>query len=131
MTARRLAWAAAALLALVGNSCGGEERSPASPSPIRSIVPNLERYPITAVDYHFHDAHPTAPLPGDGVILVKNEGRNLHNATIDGTTYSRDVRPGKELRIDTAEVFTAPGRYRLVCKYHVDRKMAGTIIIEE
>jgi hypothetical protein len=129
VTARRLAWAAAALLAL-GSSCGGEERSPASPSPIRSIVPNLERYPITAIDYHFHDAHPTAALPPDGVILVRNEGRNLHNATIDGTDYSRDVRPGEELRIDTAEVFTEPGRYRLVCKYHLDRRMIGTIVIE-
>jgi plastocyanin len=102
----------ALVLALV---LGGEEPSP---------------YVITAIDYHFHDAHPTFPIAPGRDLVVKNAGRNLHNVSIPALGYSRDVAPGEQLVIpDVASLFDSPGRYTLVCIYHQDRGMNGTLVI--
>jgi hypothetical protein len=87
-------------------------------------------YFVTAIDYHFHDAHPTVPLTRDRRLVIVNEGSNLHNVTIVGTDFSRDVRPGHHIairRIDS--LFAKPGRYPFFCSYHVDRGMKGVIVV--
>jgi hypothetical protein len=87
-------------------------------------------YVVSAIDYHFHDAHPTFPIGPDRDLVVKNVGRNLHNVTIPALGYSHDVRPGQELTIaDVAERLGAPGRYAFFCRFHRDRGMRGSIII--
>jgi plastocyanin len=87
-------------------------------------------YVITAIDYHFHDAHPTFPIGPGRDLVVKNAGRNVHNVTIAALDYSEDVRPGGELVIeDVASRLGAPGSYTLFCKYHEDREMTGSIVI--
>jgi plastocyanin len=87
-------------------------------------------YVITAIDYHFHDAHPTFPIAPGRDLVVKNEGRNTHNVTIPALDYSRDVEPGERLVItDFASRFAGPGRYTLVCLIHQDRGMNGTLVI--
>lgn len=87
-------------------------------------------YVVSAIDYHFHDAHPTFPIGPDRDLVVKNVGRNLHNVTIPALGYSQDVRPGQELTIvDVAERLGAPGRYRFFCRFHRDRGMKGLIVI--
>lgn len=89
-----------------------------------------EPYVITAIDYHFHDAHPTFPIAPGRDLVVHNAGRNLHNVTIPALDYSEDVKPGEELVIeDVASQFGAAGRYTLVCLYHQDRGMSGTLVI--
>ena len=52
-------------------------------------------YVVTAIDYHFHDAHPTFPIGLGRDLVVKNQGRNLHNVTIPALGYSRDVAAGR------------------------------------
>ncbi|HJU57867.1 MAG TPA: cupredoxin domain-containing protein [Actinomycetota bacterium] len=88
-------------------------------------------YVVTAIDYHFHDAHPTLPIGAGRALVVKNEGRNVHNVTVDALGFSRDVRPGARLTIDDISDRLAPGRYVVMCRYHVDRGMTGTIVIAE
>jgi plastocyanin len=85
---------------------------------------------VTAVDDHFHDAHPSGPIHIGNALVFHNEGSNLHNVTIEGTTYSHDLPVDGTLRIDPAsDVFPGPGTYRLICKYHVDRGMKGRLVI--
>lgn len=86
-------------------------------------------YVVTAIDYHFHDAHPTFPIGPDRDLVVKNAGRNLHNVTIPALDYSRNVRPGEQLTIGDIADRLSPGRYVLFCKIHVDRGMSGVIVI--
>jgi plastocyanin len=87
-------------------------------------------YVITAIDYHFHDAHPTFPIAPGRDLVVKNAGRNLHNVSIPALDYSEDVRPGEQIVIpDVASQFASSGRYTLVCVYHQDRGMNGTLVI--
>ena len=86
-------------------------------------------YVVTAIDYHFHDAHPTFPIGPDRDFVVKNAGRNLHNVTIPALNYSRNVRPGEQLTIADIAGQLSPGRYVLFCKIHVDRGMSGVIVI--
>jgi plastocyanin len=87
-------------------------------------------YFVTAIDYHFHDAHPTVPLTPDRVLVVTNEGSDVHNVTIPGTTFSRDVRPGHSLYVGRiGSLFTKPGRYPFFCRYHLDRGMKGVIVV--
>ncbi len=86
-------------------------------------------YVISAIDYHFHDAHPTEELAPDREIVVSNQGRNVHNVTIEGTGYSVDVQPGERLSLGPAGVRFPPGRSAIVCRYHADRGMSGTILV--
>jgi hypothetical protein len=98
--------------------------------PGRSSADPEGPYVVSAIDYHFHDAHPTFPIGPDRDLVVKNVGRNLHNVTIPSLDYSRDVRPGQELTIaDVAERLGAPGRYAFFCRFHRDRGMKGLIVI--
>jgi plastocyanin len=87
-------------------------------------------YVVTAIDYHFHDAHPTQPIGPGRDLVVNNVGRNIHNVTITGTDFSEDVRPGEQLRIpDIAAFLGGPGTYSFYCVYHVPQGMIGVIII--
>lgn len=86
-------------------------------------------YVVTAIDNHFHDAHPTLPI-GDGHdLVVRNRGRNLHNVTIDALGFSGDVQPGGQITVEDITERLEPGRYVLVCRYHEDLGMTGTIVI--
>jgi plastocyanin len=88
-------------------------------------------YVVTAIDYHFHDAHPTFPIGPDRDLVVENQGRNLHNVTIPALNYSRNVEPGDQLTISNIAGQLAPGRYAMFCKIHVDRGMSGVIVIAD
>ena len=87
-------------------------------------------YVVTAIDYHFHDAHPTTPIGPGRDLVVTNDGRNVHNVTIPGTTYSQDVAPGHRLVIhDIAAFLGGPGEYPFFCRHHESLGMTGVIII--
>jgi plastocyanin len=86
-------------------------------------------YVVTAIDYHFHDAHPTFPITPGRELIVDNEGRNVHNVTIPALGFAGDVRPGGRLVVGEVAAELAPGRYELVCEIHIDRGMTGVIVI--
>ena len=87
-------------------------------------------YVITAIDYHFHDAHPTTPIGPGRDLVVQNDGRNVHNVTIPGTTYSQDVAPGRRLVIrDIAAFLGGPGEYPFFCRFHHSLGMTGVIVV--
>ena len=87
-------------------------------------------YHVTAIDYHFHDAHPTPPLDPDRTIVVTNDGRNTHNVSIPGTGFSRDVEPGGRIALhDIGALFGGAGPHVFVCRYHVALGMRGTVVI--
>ena len=88
-------------------------------------------YVVTAIDYHFHDAHPTVPIGQGRDLVVKNASvENTHNVTIEAIGFSEDVPPGDQIVIgDIASRFAGPGEYQLFCRYHRDRGMTGIIVI--
>jgi plastocyanin len=87
-------------------------------------------YVVTAINYHFHDAHPTLPLQEGQDLVVKNAAENLHNVTIPALGISQDIPPGGQIRFpDIASSFAKPGRYTFYCQYHHDRGMTGVIVI--
>jgi plastocyanin len=87
-------------------------------------------YVVTAIDYHFHDAHPSFPIRLDRAVQFSNQGRNPHNVTIEGTLFDRTIRPGERMTIDPiASVLPEPGRYPFFCKLHADRGMSGVLVI--
>jgi plastocyanin len=86
-------------------------------------------YVVTAIDYHFHDAHPTLPIGPGRDLIVRNQGRNLHNVTIPALGYARNVQPGDQLELDDIADMLVPGRYVMFCKIHRDRGMSGVIVI--
>jgi plastocyanin len=85
---------------------------------------------VSAVDYHFHDAHPTPHLALNETLVVINYGTNAHNVTIPGIGYSAIVAPGKSLIIrNVGARLGGYGRYFMYCAYHRDLGMKGTIVI--
>jgi hypothetical protein len=89
-------------------------------------------YVMTAIDYHFHDAHPSLAIPLDRAVQFSNQGQNPHNVTIRGTDYDRTMQPGERITIDPiGSLLPAPGRYPFVCKLHADRAMSGVLVLVE
>jgi plastocyanin len=89
-------------------------------------------YVVTAIDYHFHDAHPSLPISVERAIQFSNQGRNRHNVSIEGTSFDEMIRPGKRLSIDPiGSLLSEPGRYPFVCKIHADRGMSGVLVVVE
>jgi len=86
-------------------------------------------YVITAIDYHFHDAHPTFPIAPGRDLVVRNEGRNVHNVTILALDVASDVAPGDEFTVEDIAGRLEPGSYELFCRFHEDRGMTGVIVI--
>jgi plastocyanin len=87
-------------------------------------------YVVTAIDYHFHDAHPTLPIGPGRDLIVRNQGRNLHNVTIPALGISRDVRPGGQVAVGSIADRLPPGRYELFCQIHLAAfGMKGVIVI--
>jgi hypothetical protein len=88
-------------------------------------------YVVTAIDYHFHDAHPSRRLSPDREVVISNQGSNVHNVTFELTTFVRDIRPGERLSLGPiGDLLDEPGRYRFACKYHLDRGMSGVLIVD-
>jgi cupredoxin-like protein len=111
-------WATALILLAVGGCETGDAAPPNGP------------YVVTAVDYHFHDAHPSLPIVLDRAVQFSNQGRNPHNVTIEGTGFDRVVRPGQRITIDPiGSLLPAPGRYPFVCRFHADRGMSGVLVV--
>ena len=89
-------------------------------------------YGVTAIDYHFHDAHPTLPLSPDRTIVVTNEGRVRHNVSIPGTNFTKDIEPGDRIVLrDVGELFGGPGTHVFICRYHASLGMRGTVIVAD
>ena len=87
-------------------------------------------YGITAIDYHFHDTHPSLPLMPDRTVLWTNQGQVRHNVTIPGLQFSRDIAPGEGFRIkDLGRELGGPGVYTFYCRYHASLGMTGVIVI--
>jgi plastocyanin len=107
--------------ALLAASCSQNTATPSgNPGP----------YVVTAIDYHFHDAHPSLPIRLGRAVQFSNQGRNQHNVTIEGTGYDRTFGPGKRITIRPIRSLLAePGRYAFVCKLHADRGMSGVLVL--
>jgi hypothetical protein len=119
-----------ALLLALTTACSPNGPSPDGSPPI--LQDPTRPYVVTAVDNHFHDAHPSEPLALDRSLVFKNAGRNLHNVTIAGTTLTRDLDPGASFTIPSlGSLVAGPGRYRLICKYHADVGMSGDLVVVE
>jgi plastocyanin len=115
-SAARIWVAAAALITLVAAGLLSRQPSP--------------DYVVTAIDYHFHDAHPTLPIGPGRALVVKDASTNVHNVTIPALGISQDIPPGGQIRFpDIAESFAHPGRYTFYCQYHNDRGMTGVIVV--
>jgi plastocyanin len=115
------------LVALV--ACTKSQASALPPITLGSDDPSSP-YGITAIDYHFHDAHPTIPLAPTRTVLWTNAGSVKHNVTIPGLGYSKDLPVGATIQIaDLGQKLGGPGIYPFFCKYHYSLGMAGVIVI--
>jgi Cupredoxin-like domain len=126
---RRSRWLGVALLILV--SCSSSRAATGPPLiTIGSDDPNAP-YGIVAINYHFHDAHPSIPLATTRTVLWVNEGTVKHNVTFPELGFSKDIQVGQTIRIkDLGQKLGGPGTYTFYCKYHEALGMVGTIIIK-
>jgi hypothetical protein len=119
-----LAFALAAMVA-----CGG------GPKPFHAVIvqgsddPTLP-FGVTAIDYHFHDTHPSIALTTDRAVSWVNAGQVRHNVTIPALGFSRTIKPGQGFVIKAlGEKLGGPGVYTFYCRFHVSLGMTGVIVI--
>ncbi|MEA2520465.1 MAG: Cupredoxin-like domain [Actinomycetota bacterium] len=112
------------------SASGGPSRAP-QPLPIVQQPDNpAVPYGITAIDYHFHDTHPSLPLTADRTVLWTNQGQVLHNVTIPELNFSKDIAPGEGFAIkDLGRKLGGEGVYTFFCAYHESVGMTGVIVI--
>jgi hypothetical protein len=125
--------ALAMVLVLLPGCKGGASGDPASGIPVitqGSDDPSLP-YGIVAIDYHFHDAHPSIPLDLSRDVTFSNAGSLLHNVTFPQFGYSKDLPVGSTIEIrNLGEKLGGPGIYTFFCSYHASSfGMIGTIVI--
>lgn len=63
-----------------------------------------------------------------GTYTLDNQGKALHNLTVEDGDIDVDVQAGQAQEID---IDLDPGEYEMVCKYHVAQGMTGTLVVEE
>jgi hypothetical protein len=114
-----------AVLGLLIACSGSDEERRALPQPTTGP------YVSVAVDNHFHDVHPEddIEIAADRPLVIRNQGRNLHNVTIATAGIDRDIRPGREFRLDRIGDRLDPGVHTIVCKYHADQGMDGRLSV--
>jgi plastocyanin len=93
--------------------------------------PSTGPFVTVAVDNHFHDIHPVdhTRIAEDRPFILKNEGRNLHNFTVVGTSISVDVAPGHRMTWSRLGDHLPPGSYTVFCKYHAYLNMTGDFVV--
>lgn len=88
-------------------------------------------YGIVAINYHFHDAHPSIPLTANRTVTWVNEATLKHNVTFPSIGFSQDLPVGGTITIkDLGDKLGGPGVYTFYCKYHEPLGMVGTIVIK-
>jgi plastocyanin len=105
---------------------------PATSAPVIRTLPDDPSLPyvITAIDYHFHDAHPTRDLDPTRAVTFSSQGSVMHNVTIPASGYSHDLAPGQRITLDAlGKRLGGAGTYEMFCAYHVAQGMRGTIVI--
>jgi len=121
---------ASGLAACTGAGAGG---SPTLPPEARvSVLPDdpSQPYGIVAIEYHFHDAHPSRPLSVNRTVVFSNQGTLKHNVTFPQFGFSQDFSPGQTITIkDLGQKLGGPGVYTFFCKYHANLGMVGTVIV--
>jgi hypothetical protein len=125
---------ACCLIAMVAAGCteGTKGATPTPESQI-SILPDNPSLPygIVAINYHFHDAHPSRPLLPTRTVVFTNQSTLKHNITFPQFGFSRDFEPGETITIkDLGDKLGGPGEYTFFCKYHEVLGMVGTVVIE-
>jgi hypothetical protein len=103
-----------------------------APLPILTEPDNPNQpYGIVAIEYHFHDAHPSLPLAPTRSVTWTNEGTLTHNVSIPQIGFSRDFTPGQTITIkDLGKELGGPGVYQFFCRFHEQLGMIGTLVIK-
>jgi plastocyanin len=122
------------VIAAVFLACAACSSASGSASTLPAIIQQpddpSQPYGIVAINYHFHDAHPSLPLLPNRTVTWTNDGSVLHNVTFPTIGFSRDFRVGATFKIaDLGRKLGGPGTYTFYCKYHQTLGMVGTIII--
>ncbi len=124
--------AVALVLALAALAAGLGIGASGSGAPAVTFLPDnpSKPYTITAIDYHFHDAHPTIPLSPDRTVRWTNQGTLVHNVTIPAIGFSKDIPVGGAIEIDRlGQELGGSGTYTFFCRYHANLGMSGTIVV--
>ena len=124
-----------ALVVLAAPACSSDsgqedDRSNVLPG---KIQPTDGPYVSVAVDNHFHDIHVNEDIEidADRAFVIRNEGRNLHNVSIRGTSIDRDIRTGESFRLTPVGDKLPPGTYQIFCRYHDYEGMTGEIMVTD
>jgi plastocyanin len=119
-----------AALTLVGAACGGDEpttggTTPPPTGPTETTgSPPAGAVTLTMTDNVFDPVDVT--IASGGELEMVNAGAALHNVTIEGTDFDKDVNAGET---ETEAVEVSAGEYRMFCEYHEALGMEGTLTV--
>lgn len=113
-------------MVVLAAGCGGSEQQAGASQPSESGGGGSEAVATSVLTMKDNAFDPrSAAIDGTTFKLV-NEGKALHNLSIEGEGVDYDVQPG-ETEKETLGV--TPGTYSIFCKYHRQQGMKGTLTV--
>ncbi|PFP25917.1 cytochrome B [Bacillus sp. AFS073361] len=88
---------------------------------------------VNAIEVQLHDDYfnPKAITLQSGqttTLILKNQGKKKHTFTVEKLGINTEVQPGTEATITVTP--KNPGTYDLICRYHFQSGMVGTVIVK-
>jgi plastocyanin len=112
---------------VVLGACGGSSTPSSTPTtspPGEATSPPASGEALVMKDFMFEPMDFT--LGSGARITIRNEGSALHNLTVEGQDFTKDVSPGET---ETEDLELPAGSYSIFCRFHRAQGMVGTLTI--
>jgi plastocyanin len=118
---------ALAVVLVSAAACGGDDGGTEDPAEeCVDLTTQGDSFTVTMSGLEFVPACFTASA-SQRLTLVNEDGA-LHSFTIEGTAIDVDIAGGETLDLSPVSGQVAPGKYELICKYHLP-SMSGSVTI--
>ncbi|WP_163103531.1 cupredoxin domain-containing protein [Peribacillus alkalitolerans] len=95
------------------------------------VTQPMERGKAIEVDLNDDFFNPKVISIPNGItttLILKNKGKKVHTFTVDKLGIDAEIQPGNEKTITVEPKM--PGTYELICRYHFQEGMVGTVIVK-
>ena len=91
-------------------------------------IESVKAIEVELNDDYFNPKVITIPNGRTTTLILKNKGKKQHTFTVEKLGIDAEVQPGKEKTITVKPI--KPGTYELMCRYHLQEGMVGTVIVK-
>ncbi|MDM5227233.1 cupredoxin domain-containing protein [Cytobacillus sp. NJ13] len=93
-----------------------------------SVLTKVKSIEVELNDDYFNPKVITIPNGTTTTLILKNKGKKKHTFTVEKLGIDAEIQPGKETNISVKP--KQPGTYELICRFHFQEGMTGSVIVK-